>query len=500
MVQFSGHSKFSYIEDLIREGKIAHARQILKGVKRTDLRKSEFVIIANFCFRTGLYNLGLRTLKDIVRPTNSLSNDVARDEEKLEYASLLNEIGARKEALILLDEVDESHQPRVHLIRAFIFFSYWRYEDSIPSLEAYIDSEEDDYRRAVGRLNLCSALIFVSQYQRAASELSDLLQFCTTNKFNNLKTHILRMRSMIFIDQSKYEEARMSLDHCQDLIQGTTRGGSFLVRKWYKLINAYEASGKERNLLFDELIDESYRLGFWESYRDMSFRKAISVEKEDLFRKVYFGTPYSSYRQVMTKKMNPAWSLPESLLFGSPDGKWLFDTNTNIFRNSKPVLDDDGIVLKLIKLLNKDQFRPMSLGNIFNELYSGDFYDPNSSPNRVRQSLFRLRESLRAGGVPIEVIQESFRYSLNFLEDISIRAHINESVLNKNELLFKELYVQFGSKTFFRKQIREGLFENRMAFSRWAQWAMGEGLLKKMGQKKASRYILSPSKSYKKVS
>ena len=83
------------------------------------------------------------------------------DQELIEYAGSLIEVGCLQEAFGYLERVDTKKFPEALLIRSFGLFANWDYVHAIPLLEQYIDNSKiSDYQKLVGKINLAASMIF----------------------------------------------------------------------------------------------------------------------------------------------------------------------------------------------------------------------------------------------------------------------------------------------------------------------------------------------------
>ena len=81
----------------------------------------------------------MKHLHLIVRPPPR-SHLVANDAERCEYAAGLLSIGARAEALRILQEINPVKTPQTLLYSSSAHFQHWNYEAAIPLLRRYIAS------------------------------------------------------------------------------------------------------------------------------------------------------------------------------------------------------------------------------------------------------------------------------------------------------------------------------------------------------------------------
>ena len=134
------------LEELVVSGRGLEAREIAQQYEIKKIPRAYKYQIANRVRRSGLTELALRILNPVVRG-EQIEFDPPNDDEKIEYATGLIWIGAPREALKLIGEVNSETHPRALIVTAFAHFSTWGYAKAIPFLENAIASDPQ-YARA----------------------------------------------------------------------------------------------------------------------------------------------------------------------------------------------------------------------------------------------------------------------------------------------------------------------------------------------------------------
>jgi hypothetical protein len=157
--------------------------------------------------------------------------------------------------------------------------------------------------------------------------------------------------------------------------------------------------------------------------------------------------------------------------------------------NGKSVLPPGSRCHHLIEVLLRDFYRPLKMGEIFVELFPGEYFDIFSSPNRVHQLLFRTRDWIAQQNLPLEINELAGGYSLKTTAPFAFKIPLNRRPVEGYHQLLEKISSLFGADDVFQsKSVREVLGISRQTFSRFATWAVENGKLEKIGSHNKASY------------
>lgn len=406
------------VRDRIRAGKEAEALRLIKALLNTrkGVDRGDLPSVADLARRAGAPGLGLQLLNPLVRQEGKTEGG-ASPEEKTEYAACLTYIGAWTEARALLETLDGDSQPRVYLFRAFSLVNQGDYAGAVPLLQKYVRHPSlDDYSRMVGKVNLAEAYVSTNQYRKADPLLQDLLYQSSVRKFRLLLGKALEVSAMSFILQKKLQKAAQFLQKSKDYLTDPEGLVAFFVRKWEAISELHRHPSEKAALdALRAVRKEAIRREHWESARECDYFEAVLLRDKALFLYVYFGTPIEAYRTRLTAEFKDATPVPRFF-------DWSLMPGAAKTRTIDPSDLKAGQVLhRLLRLLSSDFYRPLSLGTIHAQLYPGEFFNPVSSPQRVRVAFKRLHVWAKSHAFPIKVIPKNGFYRLQATAPCAIR-------------------------------------------------------------------------------
>ncbi len=434
----------------------------------------------------------IRFLRKFVRNPERLQIASPSHFELAEYGAALTAIGARNEANNIFKEVSVQEEPQVLLYRSFNLFSKWEYQKAVELLREYTVLVQDQpYKYAVGRLNYCAALVSAEDYEHSIKELQNLHNFCSKNDFPLLKTHINQLTAMSYLGLKDYKKAIGAISSDFKKIKNENSTQSFLISKWIKLATIYDGGAHDPKKELQDLINRSLEVQHWESFRDLSLRSSIYNKNKNDFLKVYFGTPYKSFRSGARVQAPDTWEIPQQFqVSNKTSGQKYLEWVSGASDNKSNSLKVGSIIHSTFQALSEDQFRPRPLGSLFSHLYPDDYFDPNSSPNRVSQAIFRLRSWCKTHKFDFQIIERDGLYQLHPGEQSGIMFGSQNLKLSKNESLLIKIQNSAISEHFTKTDVVPKYFANAMAFSRWTRWAISEGYIQTTGNTRSKSYSI----------
>lgn len=471
---------FKQTDELIRQGRLNQAAAQLKSAATSSIAPKQRARYANLCRRAGLIASGLHALRPALFDVKSGSLKSASAEERAEYAMLLLRVGAVREAgRWLASPLTNTYAPAA-LYRAFVKITTWDYRDARGDLREYLTQDLDPYARQVGELNLAAAALYSGDLAEAQTALTSVLE----NAQGRLRANALDLRARLFFESGDLPAAENALSEAENLLSGASSYDQlFLVG-----LRAFFECSKTGDLAaLDRFRDEAQTRGRFESVREADWFRVRVRSDAELFTKIYFGTPYVGFRRLLgdscgfdVTARTHEWGR----------GPRLLDLDPSAARQLPPELR--GRPAKLLRLLFADRYRPFAIGALFQDLYPGEHFDIHSSPARVKQLIYRLRQSLDAGGWDVNVLRTASLYRAEEGSATRVRVGLEvDGYTNLREFLF-QVRGHFTAGTEFRfREMQSVLGLSRATLRRRLEEALIAGELEKFGAGPDTKYFLT---------
>jgi tetratricopeptide (TPR) repeat protein len=474
------------MDEAIRTGLAHEVARTLGQLKLARVPREFRMRLANISRRVGKLSLGLKLLSPIIYPGRSRAGLPVTPKELSEYAVLLTRSGLHREALELLDRVNESEAPEALLYRAYVHFEQWSFGPTLPILLKYVNSDITEYQRLVGRVNLAYALISCGRHDESLALLKENLSLCEKGGHTVLKANCHELLTRLHIQRRDFAQAAKFLDTASMLMGASDTNENRLIQKW----SAVLTSMKERDL--NPLLE--YRKGIT-GIRDSEFLREVDrfslwVESDPArFNFLVFGTCSSEYREAVYQEIaqRPHQS---SYVFGAL-GAPLMDLLSGEI-DGVQAIEAGGKCHSLLEFLLRDFYRPFKLGELHAGLFPGERYNIHSSPNRVRQIVHRTRQWIQERSLPISITEQQGYYSLRIAGPFSFLVPLDRLRVDGYRCHFEQLRMIYGTgQTFQPHEARRKLSLPRTTFFRLAQWAVREGLLERLGSFNSVQYRIS---------
>ena len=472
----------------IRQGRAHRVSQRLASLTSGNVPRDWRQPIASVCRRAGLLTLGLRMLAPVVRgETVAVQPTVV---ERAEYGALLMRSGATREALAILQGIDPAKCPDSLLYRAFAHFSRWEYGPAIPFIREYMKTPANAYMALVAKVNLAAALVAVEKIDEAFVTINECVDAAKAGGHSRLLGNCLELRSQTRIvgTHRDLELARRDLETALPLFNGERTTDELYVRKWMAVIASIEEKSREPLVKFKQL---AFERNDWENVRDAEFHALRAEFRSGDFAHLYFGSPNPIYRARLEREFGGA-PKSGSYLVGRPDAPCLDVATGEIEGLAKGELNAGKRFHRVIDVLSRDLYRPLSVPELFAELCPDEYFCAFTSANRVHQSLRRLRGWLQENEIPLQVEQCDGRYSLKVAGEFSLRLSLERPQISGNALVLARLRESFNESGFAFGEAKKETGLPETSLRRVLQWAVEKGALDRAGAGAATRYKFAP--------
>lgn len=480
---------FEEVDGLIKAGRTHDAKLALKRYRDAKIPVSELKKFASLARRLGMASLGVRMLSPVVHPTGRVKSE-STPEDRLEYGACLVRLGAISEARALLDPLDAKSLPWVNFIKALACFYVWDYASAVPMLKTYLESPDlNDYQKATARANLAAALVDI-RAPEAESFMSRFIPELREKKFDFLLMHALIIEGERGVYTGEQASAGVALDEARKIALEKSPREVLLIDKWFAILKL-QAKGKAALSDLHEVRARALKNHEWETVRNCDFHQATILKDESLFKRVYFGTPFPSLRQALVNDFGKGTAIPEAYSYRGDHSKTV-SREIDLGQVEKGRVR--GLSIKtgnaghrLLTILLTDFYKPFRTVPLHDQLFPGQFYNPDSSPQRVQKTVRRLRMAFEEG--PFRIVHNGHGYRLVVEPGVSVRIAGKQTPKSREEGLMSVLLQTFQNQPSFSAQEASdqtgiGIWNCRKLL----KTAKDRGWLEQIGKGPAARY------------
>lgn len=497
----------SEFDELIRSGQRELAGRKIKEIKISSIPRAHINSMANLARRTGHINLAWQMIAPIIRPKFPLATP-ATDIEKATYTIILLALGAIPEAVELLESANPE-SPEINLAFAFAHISRWDYLAAIPKLRLYLRFEKITlYEKMVAQVNLAASYVASGNTKDGSPLLQEILEITSQNNWHLLNRNALEISAQLAIQLEKWTDGETLLKQAKHDSDNQFNLDNFFVTKWQAII-ALLKNGPTPPALkeLSELRDLAIKNKHWETIRDCDFYQAITTKNSELALRLYFGTPFSSYRKRLMhrardwltvpaeyewqaleqhSKLQPAAPMPATKVFNLSLGEELSGT-----AKVKP-----GTALyRALAAMTSDFYRPFSVGSLHSLVFPKEHFNPDSSPRRVSFLIQRLRGWFKENYLPLNIVSEVDGFKLQATEPFTFILEKSGPVkVEKTSepaqylALLKKLKTQNAGKALKTSEISEITKISVRSVRYFLKWALEKNKVLKQGNGRESRY------------
>jgi hypothetical protein len=483
--------KIDELDKLLRSGRGAEVRKVLLQLDSQKVSREQLADWANLSRRSGMVAHSLRLLRPVLRLKKNLGQS-ATPKERASYAASLGAIGALSEAFSVLDGLEGSSIPEVQLFYGFTNVYSWNYASAAPFFRRYSQLEgPSEFQRTVSLVNLAAAHCFLENYSEALVLTESLIRESELNGWVVLQTEAHLLAAQALLNNSCFTESQAHIDRAWKL-SAENNLNLLNVEKWRALLSL-KIDGPTENVLsrLDELKNEARASRSWEITRDCDYHLGLETQDRGVLERVYFGTPFVAYRNRLLQA-SADWFKPRAAF------TWCLNQNRG------PIIDlakdprentsrrEDSVFTRALRALSSDFYRPLKIGCLFNAIYPGEFYDPESSPIRVKTALSRTRALLQDQNQPLEIRCLKQDYYLASEAPLNLRVKIEYPTRSgEPELppeLLRQLRKEWPHKSFSCTQASKVLAIPSVRTQRLLKLAADRKLLYKSGAGRSRLY------------
>ncbi len=478
-------SKLEKIEEYLKSGRLNLATEAIKTVARHRLKRNEKLRLANLARRVGQPGVALRLLNTFVRETTDASPI-----EICEYAIALIRAGYYSEGRDLLNSIDSSKNSEALLYVAFAHIYQWNYEEAQAHLTNYLKLKLTDYERLVAEVNLAAGMIMTQRPKRETlSLLTNILESAKSQNAQRLRANALELKAQALVLAGDFTQALKCLKDAETFVDMNVDYDGLFINKWRALLELKRrpSSAEARNQVL-AVRATAYKVGHWETARDCDFYLGMWHRNRSVMTHLYFGTPYEAYRKRILRGAGETVSLPSAYLWRLNSKARTcdyIDLASGCDQKGFPILDARRQSMRLLGALSSDFYRPIRVADIAVQLFPGEYYNPNSTVDRVHQAIRRLRLDIQEAKLPLK-IEERRGFTLRSTSEFGILTYARASTSE----LCDQIQKAFGENNFSISRLVEVIGWPRRTLQAKLSEKVGAGELIKTGRGPSTRYSL----------
>lgn len=475
----------------VRAGEGSAVAAELSRIARGTIPVEQLARIANLAWRVNRPEVGLRLLFTELRRQNSLKMET-HPSAFTEYAACLLEVGAISEARAILRKLS-GRTARSKFYYALLLFKEWDYRAACTLLEQYIGEIPADYHQLVTRINLASAYVTTGQWEKALNLFEVLRPELVAKNHGLLLGNSYEIESQIFFQQKDYTRALGSLTQSERYLEKTKSMGWLYCKKWQYINGLYLGKNPPKTEL-ETLKKQALEMRSWETLRDLDLHTALRTSDSALMNHVYFGTAVMKYREKIRSLIADQGSpivIEDSYVWGAGSSKapQVMDLAEQVI-GSKDA-QQSYLMKKLLLTLVSDFYSPFRMGQLFSALFEGEFYDLETSPDRVFQIIRRLRAWLgkSTGTIQIQSKNEGYRIQIPEGSGIRLSRELSETeVQDKSKIHYLFLKENFADVTFTSLELGQKLNCSKRSANRILKELKAKGQVVSEGRGRFTRF------------
>ncbi len=401
------HELLTLIDEQIQIGKLQVAQNYLLSLKKSEIPFKFWLEIANLGRRAQLPYFVLKWLNSIIRPEKESDEHLATSKHISLYANALARIGSFQEAESLFNSISHNDDTQIYFYKALLNMQRWDYQKAVSNLKKFIHQPNlNEQQLNAGHLNLAASLCAVGDYEDSLSIIEKIINKVPSNSI--IKGILLETQGQNLMHLNKFKEAQIILENAIQIFDNSNHSFKIYAEKWLILNKIKQISNPTVEDLSEllKLKVKALEQSQWETVRDCDLYFGYFTKNNDLLLKIFFGTRHSKFKNRIIKNFNLNLNIPDRFKMilnqSSIKNPVILDPQTGLFHNSE-VQFLQHLPLKFFRLLTSDIYLPFHVGEIFSELYQGEYFNPNSSPQKINRLIHRLREDLLNNKIQIDI-------------------------------------------------------------------------------------------------
>ncbi len=478
---------FAQLESLARRNQWNEIEKKIRAADRTYFLISDVLALATLARRAYRLSFASFLLKPyVVDPESRIRKD-AKEECIAEYAVVQTMLGGRTKAMDLLTRVDPK-STKFDFAWVTFHFSEQQYDKAIPYLRRSMSQGKDEYKQKVSELNLCACLTYCGQWLEAEHRARQLERYFSQSDYKLLAANTKELLGQIYIHTNQWQAARKILTEARQLMIGNNKLYSLFIDKW--LLVCEIKTGRASKTEVMEFIARAEDLNHFHSVREILFYWGLLNNDLLLLEKIYFSTPYQSYREMIESRTGISFNLPScdwNGQFFSHSSQQVMDLTRSPFKG----INFSNQEFILLKALCENILEPQSISSLFYNVYPEEYFDPEYSPAKTYKVLQRLRTKLSSLSPSLPIENLNGKYRLQPHPEMAIRLVNPQNHQGLESINLLQLASRYQDRPFSRTEVMESFNLKKSTAVRLLKNLQQDKKIIKLGQGPASCYQIA---------
>ncbi|HTL12257.1 MAG TPA: hypothetical protein VL588_07205, partial [Bdellovibrionota bacterium] len=378
-------------------------KELLKIVARGRIPRAAIADIANQCRRVDLPEHAVSLLNRYVRPHGKIPARPS-EFEKCEYAASLSQLGAHSEAAKLLEGNPNPSLSQWLFVQGMVYQKLWDFDRAIACFERALFHPKVRTGRGVLSIktHLAAALIRArGDYDRADLLLEDVMNETSPTELGFLhrlaqmygaEGALMRGRPQECLD--RVAEGLRLYPEQNPRHEALSEGFASLAQLMLDPVKSLDSLRRVR-----AARDRLAELQAWEDGRLIAYHEAMIRGNRELFLRLYFGSPFPELQKRLLPKIQEMGGMPVDFdwyLTSPKNGKgegdrYVLDVVSGAHSGGEDRLKTGQLLQRVLQALGSDPFRRFRIGDLFDRVFPGEYYNPHTAPDRIHQGVMRLR-------------------------------------------------------------------------------------------------------------
>jgi tetratricopeptide (TPR) repeat protein len=473
----------------IQQGKSFQARKRMYELKSEKIPRELLVEFSAIARRLRVVHIALRKMQPIIR-NEKIRIEPPSEQEKAIYASLLTQMGAHREAAEILKSVSFDLAPEAALYLAFHYIFLWEYQKALRPLKRYIRSSGLSlYQKTVGELNIAACYVRLNRHQEAEKLLQKLRRLTKDNDWALLYANTLEVSTQMAIFSDQWKLAEKFLEEARGKIRDKKSQFALFLAKWDALSAFLQEANHHNQQELKKVRAWAQQIGHWETLRDLDWYEALILKKKGLLKKVYLGTAHQAYRTYIVKQGGFSKGVPR--VWQQEGVSRVFDMKLAKEEGKDFHLKVGQALHRLLLVLTSDLYRSFMVGEVFSKVFPGEYFNIETSPQRIQKLVYLLRKEFRKNDVPVKILVQNSSYHLRVEGDYGFRLHNLRLLDNPNlqlDLFLSEIQKNWPYQSFRNRDVAKALNLPKDKVMRWTAKLEKQKKLKSKGYGKGKVY------------
>ncbi len=483
---------------LLQAGKIREVQSHLEKLEPKKIPREKILGMANIARRAGFHRMAFRLLNPIVRPKNKLSLSKATAEELVEYGIILFRLGVIEESRRVLLSSEVTTCPESKLYLAFNYFGEWDYAKSKDLLLNYSQNPTvAPYDKLIGLVNLGQAYVGLDEPDNAIEVIKNVIPEAKKGNYNLILGNALQTFAEALIDKKEFGEAKKLLKEIEVVIGSSHYRYNMYVQKNLAVIDFY-TKGNTKSL--DEVRKTAQVKRLYELVRECDLIRAVTSRDEALIAKVYFGSPYSAYRERLIRHWGGELNFGESYNWAlnasaNRGPELVFDVRRGIELESQKSIKKGTSIYRLLNVFAANMYKTFKMEALFSQLFPDEPLLLVTSGHRVYDTVNRARNWLEENKFNFYIdethgeysLKSDLRYFLKIPKDSNLATDVRGAHVD-------EMLRQIGHGFFTVSDVIRVLEVSVATANRYLKEALQADLIERTGSGRATKYIVKQKK------